>query len=531
MDDIPGALADYDQAIALQKDNTEGLSYRGMLRLGEGNIKSAMDDFETAIALRPDLRSAYTGKIAALIALKRIPEAATLCNWLMAHFSDNPMNYICRARLYQAQGLLVSALEDYDRVVLLSNYKPYSTLERARFKAQMLKDYKGAMEDCNRLILLYPALRDAYLCRAQVESLINQPDQTINDCDTSIALGPREATGYFSRGMANYLNGNEKQAMKDIDTALSIDPKMPDIYVSKAAILLASGDTATAVKLLESYPLGNGRADSLVVFPLGVLKIISHQFASAKKYLEKAIALQPDSASRYYYCGIALDSLHDQKGACAMMLKAYKLGNDGSGAAFDFMKTFCPGTMTPAQVEAGEQLVKFEENFSRENYTAALASSDRIIAQMPDSSLGYFERGEAKRAMGNYEEAIKDYGQAMRISPSTPNAYIGTAIAYFYLKDMKSSREYYFTALKKDPANAGVYSNLGFMAKEEGNYKEAIRFFKNAVNYKYGNPDVWLFLGDCYKAINDKENACFAYRQALAQGKIFAKVEIMNLCK
>ena len=404
-------------------------------------------------------------------------------------------------------------------------------LERAKFKAHSLNDYKSAMEDCNRVVLLYPSLCDAYIDRAQVESLINQYDESIKDCDTGIALGSRDEVAYLMRGTVGHLIGNDRRAINDLDTARSIDPWNPDIYETRAAILLVSGDTAGATKVLETYPPSNSNADSLILFQLGVLKLNSRQFADAKKYLEKAVVLQPDVVSRYYYCGIARDSLHDRKGACAMMIKGYKLGSEGADTAFAYVKSFCRGMVSSVQLEVYDEFMTFEDNWFRKDFAAAIANCNRMIVLAPDSAMGYFVRGDAKRAMGNFDEALKDYRQAIRLAPAYPNAYAVAASTCYYLKDMKSARDYNLAALKINPANVPCYYNLGMMAKEAGNYKEAVDYLKNAVNYQYNYPKAWLYLGDCYKETGDKENACYAWHQALAQGETFAKVEIMNACK
>jgi len=563
LNDMPGALADYDQALALKKDNTAALVNRGVLRRDLGNTEGAMNDFETAIrydrrlpeaynnkafllyslgrikesipyfdtalALKPDYRNAYNNKIEALIKLERFPEAATACGLLMAHFPNNPVNYIHRASLYTAQGQLVPALEDYDRAVLLSKYKPDIVLERARFKDDDLNDHKGAVKDCDLIIRSNPELSDAWYYRARAEYSLQQYDRMIEDCDKAIALNPRRADIYILRGNAYDLSGNGQRALLDYDSAISIDRKRPEAYIEKSGTLLLSGDSAGALKVLDAYSVASDKPHSQIFLRRGTLKIAKGRFAEAKKDLEQVIALDPNSVNGYYYGAIVHDSLHDKAGACALMIKAWRLGNTDS--SFEYVKTFCRGIASAAEIEVQEQMLQSRDNQAKGKFLAAMANCNRVIALMPDSAVGYYNRGKLKRGMQNHEEAIKDYQQAIRLDSSITPAYIAAAVSYYYIRDMKSARAYYAAALKTDPANAMCYYNLGRMAHEESNYKEAIGFYKKAVNSQYNYPKAWLYLGDCYKETGDKENACFSYLQAEGLGELFAKVQRMNLCK
>ena len=563
LNDLPGALADYDQALALKKDNTAALVNRGVLRRDLGNAEGAMNDFETAIrynrrlpeaynnkafllyssgkvkesipyfdtalALKPDYRNAYNNEIEALITLKRFPEAATACGLLMAHFPGNPVNYIHRASLYQAQGQLIPALEDYDRAVELSKYKPDIVLERAKFKDDGLNDHKGAVKDCDLIIQSNPALSEAWFYRARAEYSLQQYDRTIEDCNKAIALNPRRADVYTFRGNAYDLSGDGPRALKDYDSAINIDRKRPEPYLEKSGTLLMSGDSAAALKVLEAYSVANDKPHSDIFLKRGVLKIGKGRFAEAKKDLEQVIEMDPNSLNGYYYCAIAHDSLHDKKSACGFMIKAWRLGDTDS--SFRYVKTFCRGIASAAEIEVQEQMLQSRDNQEKGKLFAAMANCNRVIALMPDSAVGYYNRGKLNRGMENHEEAIKDYLHAIRLDSTITPAYIAAAVSYYYLRDMKSARAYYAAALKTDPGNAMCYYNLGRMAHEENNYKEAIDFYKKAVNSQYNYPKAWLYLGDCYKETGEKDNACFSYLQAEGLGELFAKVQRMNLCK
>lgn len=77
--DLPGAVADYDRAIALNPEDATAYNNRGNARSDQGDLPGALADYDSAIALFPDGNdklTVYLNKAITLRQLERYDEAA-----------------------------------------------------------------------------------------------------------------------------------------------------------------------------------------------------------------------------------------------------------------------------------------------------------------------------------------------------------------------------------------------------------------------------------------------------------------------
>lgn len=149
--DLPGALAAYEEAVALAPDRAEAYLGRGKVQWGLQEYALAIEDFTRALELRPGdpealyfrglsrmLQHDFEGSIADLNAtldagtlpeddrlrahryrgiarmnLERYEEAAEDYSAIITAQPNVPVNYLDRARLYEALGRTTEAVADY----------------------------------------------------------------------------------------------------------------------------------------------------------------------------------------------------------------------------------------------------------------------------------------------------------------------------------------------------------------------------------------------------------------------------------
>lgn len=189
--DFAGAIADYDQAIALKPDNVaEYFALRGGIKSQSGDFTGAVADFDQSIALRPD-RAVY---------------------------------YNNRAIARSNSGDLTGALADYDRAVALLP-KNVSILSNRASVREENGDLAGALADYDLIVLLEPDDQTGYSARAKIRQIMGDLDGALADYNEICELLPEHPYGYYRRGVVRQALGHDQQAVTDYETVERLEHK------------------------------------------------------------------------------------------------------------------------------------------------------------------------------------------------------------------------------------------------------------------------------------------------------------------
>lgn len=96
------------------------------------------------------------------------------------------------------------------------------------------------------------------------------------------------------------------------------------------------------------------------------------------------------------------------------------------------------------------------------------------------SSLMWTKIGVAYHHLFAFDEAMKDYQQALRLDPHNSDALNNMGAAYHGKHDYRSATKYYKKALKYAPRNASIYCNLGVALFADHKYRDAERAYGHA---------------------------------------------------
>jgi tetratricopeptide (TPR) repeat protein len=100
----------------------------------------------------------------------------------------------------------------------------------------------------------------------------------------------------------------------------------------------------------------------------------------------------------------------------------------------------------------------------------------------PEQSRAYLERGLILDGMNRLNDAIGDYGAALRLDPGSATALNNRANAYRRQNRFEEARRDYLASLAADnPAPEYPYYGLGQIAESEGRPEEAKKFYARAV--------------------------------------------------
>jgi Tfp pilus assembly protein PilF len=158
---------------------------------------------------------------------------------------------------------------------------------------------------------------------------------------------------------------------------------------------------------------------------------------------------------------------------------------------------------------------------------------DHTLKVTDNNWLAYNGRGAAYYVLGNYRQAIEDYGRAIEIRPGYAEAYFNRGVAYNNLGNYGHAIDDYGRAIEIKPGYIEAYTNRGNAYIGLDHYRQAIYDFDRAIKINPGYPEaynnrsvVYLNQGDNISGCRDAQKAC-----ELGNCKLFETAKTRGLCR
>ena len=208
------ALAHYEAGAALQE---------------EGHLEEAIDEFNDAIRLDPELGEAHHD----------------------------------RGKVYAALFQHERAIEDYDEAISLDPTIASAYDDRG-YSYGRLNKYQRAVEDYDEAIRLDPQSASAYNNRGLAYGRLNRYQRAVDDFDEAVRLDSQDASVYINRGLAyfnlgwyeggydrSYDLGLYERAIENYNQAIRLEPLLPDAFAARAMINTLLGNDEEAQRDVE----------------------------------------------------------------------------------------------------------------------------------------------------------------------------------------------------------------------------------------------------------------------------------------
>jgi tetratricopeptide (TPR) repeat protein len=131
-----------------------------------------------------------------------------------------------------------------------------------------------------------------------------------------------------------------------------------------------------------------------------------------------------------------------------------------------------------AAADEWDSCVKLSDDLAVAGCSRAIDSrqyTDRSLARL------YARRGGAYAAQGDFNRAVADYNESMRIDPTYPAAYLNRGNAWFHRGDFDRAIADYNQAIQLDPQYGTAYMNRGSALGAKGDFDRAIADFDQAI--------------------------------------------------
>ena len=170
----------------------------------------------------------------------------------------------------------------------------------------------------------------------------------------------------------------------------------------------------------------------------------------------------------------------------------------------DHQQTFLVGPRT-----LFEQFLQTEDRKLQEELIG------QIVANEPDSALGHYAKAWLANEQNDFEQAVIEYREALKLDPQFAEAYNGLGVAYFNQDDEEAAIESFRKALQLSPNLIHARINLAMAYFEQGQIDEAIRENERALVINPDIAEVHFNLALGYQGRHEFARAIEEYQKAL----------------
>lgn len=450
----------------LQKSDPKNLRLpllTGRILLAQGKYQEAVTELQTAVKASPDSARAFyflgAAQNAAGFPLQARP------SWLRA-LELQPGLLEARVALAELEANsrnFGEALRHADEALKANPGLVPAQLVRARALAARgeTRPAESMLEDARKRVESEPRSVAARLALASLYQLSGRPAEAEKAYAELKAAAPDDPQAYRALGLF-YLSGNDKgKAISEFQSLLRVKPKDAPIQALLAGLLLDTGQAGRAEALRQELLKSDPKNRSLPLLA-GRILLAQRKYPQAVVELQAAVKANPESAAAHYYLGFAQNASGSPAQARPSWLRALEL--------------------QPGLLEARLALADLEAN------------------------------------SGNYGDALRLAGEAIKASPNSLSAQLVRARALLARGDSRQAQEILESILARDPVHMPALRLLVNLRIREGKAAEVLQRISQLARSHPRNGDLHAMLAILQAVRKDMANAEASAREAVALG-------------
>ncbi len=174
------------------------------------------------------------------------------------------------------------------------------------------------------------------------------------------------------------------------------------------------------------------------------------------------------------------ESRHKQDGARALNGQAHSSAGGFATSGAPVITDREPARSIPSN-DANFYREQGIASYRRGDYQQAITNFDEAIRLGPEDAQAYNIRGNAWDEMGVFERALADYDEAIRIDPNSPAVFHDRAILWQRKGDLDKALVDFDRAIRFTFSDANIYCDRGLVWYEKGRHERAIADFNQAI--------------------------------------------------
>jgi tetratricopeptide (TPR) repeat protein len=359
---------------------------------------------------------------------------------------------------------------------------------------------------------LHPTPRDANTLKMVYSHEPNYSlhSESISAIGEELKSKPEDARLHFLLGTTYADQEKYDQAIDSLKRCLSLNPEFHKASAALASAYRASGQGQAA--LIEYISLAESDPSAMLHNVIGALYFEQKDTARAIQHFKRALELErayePAKRNLYtIYLNRGKELINE-----SMYYAAIDLLLDGIGFFPD--KPELHETLGTAYNRTGQ----FQKAIDQ--YTQALRINPGFMPARSNMAGCYNNQGVKYAESGQWEKAVEAYTEALRFAPGMKEAERNISAAYWNraVELSKAGRdseaiEAYKQFLARDPNNKEAYNNLGAVYFRTAQYQKAAAAFKSALDLDPGSKEIRHNLAIAYH----KQGVFLLERKAYSQ--------------
>jgi tetratricopeptide (TPR) repeat protein len=364
--DLKGALADANAAIAIDSTRENFYGDRGYTRILLKQYEAAIKDLNTSLKIEPN-QKAYANRGLAWSLTNQHRKAIEDYTKALSFNPDDAEFLYLRGVSYIALSKKPEALADLKKSSLLGYTQSDSILKELGYsqtyyeegnKEFDLANYSKSAELFTQAILNDQEIAKSLMMRGAAKLYLYQIEDAGTDLESSkqvdstnstlyfyfgkyyrltshydlavssysrvIDSNRRDHNSYYERSIAKEYTNDLEGALADANEAISIDSTSEDYYIQRGRVRMLLKQYPDAIKDLNT---------SLKIKPnprayanRGMTWSLTNQHQKAIEDFTRSIEIFPQFAEAYYYRGVSYKALSKRTEACADLKKSSELG-------------------------------------------------------------------------------------------------------------------------------------------------------------------------------------------------------------
>lgn len=151
---------------------------------------------------------------------------------------------------------------------------------------------------------------------------------------------------------------------------------------------------------------------------------------------------------------------------------------------------------------------------NRKQYDLAIADSNQAIRIDPNRSVSYYDRATAYLRKGDYENGLQDFNRTIQLDPANEPAWFSRAMVYRHKEDFPRAIADFNQTLRLDPNVVQAYIYRGSAFAQTGDLSRALSDCNQALKLRPGDSFAidcraftYLKMGKFDLALSDYNNA------------------------